>query len=116
MPRPVDSGGPPHPRQFGCFCIAFGGTLTPRRPQHVYLEAVPALQGARPPLRPTGFSVYASPALFAFLRLRHGRKTRYGWEANPYPTGTFTPHEMPSFARRDNVKPKAARAPDDLAS
>ena len=24
-----------------------------------YFEAVPALQGARPPLRPTGFSAYA---------------------------------------------------------
>ena len=30
-----------------------------------YFEAVPALQGARSPLRPTGFSVYASPVLFA---------------------------------------------------
>ena len=65
MPRPVDSGGPPHPRQSGCFCVAFGGPLNPRHPQKLNLEAVPALQGARPPLRPTGFSVYASPALFA---------------------------------------------------
>jgi len=64
MPRPVDSGGSPHPRQSGCFCVAFGGPLNPRHPQNVNLEAVPALQGARPPLRPTGFSVYASPALF----------------------------------------------------
>ncbi len=24
MPRPDDSGGPPHPRQNGCFCVAFG--------------------------------------------------------------------------------------------
>jgi hypothetical protein len=23
MPRPVDSGGPPHPRQTGCLCVAF---------------------------------------------------------------------------------------------
>ena len=65
MPRPVDSGGPPHPCQLGCFCVAFGGPLTPRHPQKLNLEAVPALQGARPPLRPTEFSVYASPALFA---------------------------------------------------
>src|SRR5262249_47539253 len=28
-------------------------------------EAVPALQGARSPLRPTGYAVYASPILFA---------------------------------------------------
>jgi hypothetical protein len=30
-------------------------------------EAVPALQGARSPLRPTGFSVYASSILFAMI-------------------------------------------------
>ena len=24
MPRPEDSGGPPHPRQIGCFRVAFG--------------------------------------------------------------------------------------------
>ena len=30
-------------------------------------------------------------------RLRHGRKTRYGWVATPYPTGTFTLQETPSF-------------------
>jgi len=64
MPWPVDSGGSPHPRQFGCFCVAFGEPLSPRHPQNLNLEAVPALQGARPPLRPIGFSVYASPALF----------------------------------------------------
>jgi len=30
-------------------------------------------------------------------RLRHGRKTRYGWVATPYPTGTFTLQETPSL-------------------
>ena len=30
--------------------------------------------------------------------------TRYGWVASPYPTGTCTPQETPSFARRDNDK------------
>ena len=67
-------------------------------------EAVPALQGARSPLRPPGYSVYASPILFAVSpRLRHGRKTRYGWVASPYPTGTFTLQEMPSLSWRDNA-------------
>jgi len=33
--------------------------------------------------------------------------TRYGWVASPYPTGTCTPQETPSFARRDNVSPQA---------
>jgi hypothetical protein len=60
--------------------------------------------GCASPLRPTGCSVYASPGLFlAFQRLRHRRKTRYGWVANPYPTGTSTPQEAPSLSRRDNV-------------
>ena len=72
-------------------------------------EAVPALQGARSPLRPTGYAVYASPILFAVSpRLRHGRKTRYGWMATPYPTGTFTLPETPSFSWRDNARASAA--------
>ena len=67
-------------------------------------EAVPALQGARSPLRPPGYSVYASPILFAVSpRLRHGRKTRYGWVPSPYPTGTFTLQETPSLSWRDHA-------------
>ena len=45
--------------------------------------------------------------------LRSRTNTRYGRVANPYPTGTFTRQKTPSFARRDNVQPKAARATDD---
>jgi hypothetical protein len=29
--------------------------------------------------------------------------TRYGWLARPYPMGTFTPQETPSFAWRTNA-------------
>jgi hypothetical protein len=36
-------------------------------------------------------------------QLRHGPKTRLGWVANPYPTGTFTLQDAPSFAQRDDV-------------
>jgi hypothetical protein len=83
--------------------MAFGSVQTLGvRTSHV--EAVPALQGARSPLRPPGYSVDASPILFTVSpRLRHGRKTRYGWVATPYPTGTFTLQEMPSFSWRDNA-------------
>ena len=35
-------------------------------------------------------------AIFILL-LRNGRKTRYGWLAKPYPTGTFTLQDTPSF-------------------
>ena len=107
MPRPEDSGGPAHPGQNGCACVAFGSVQT-LGVRNCHVEAVPALQGARSPLRPTGCSVYASPILFAvFPRLRHGRKTRYGWMANPYPTRTFTLQETPSFAWRDNAAAQA---------
>ena len=68
------------------------------------VAAVPGLQGARSPLRPPGYAVDASPLLFAVSpRLRHGRKTRYGWMAHPYPTGTFTLPETPSLPWRDNA-------------
>src|SRR5882672_278067 len=37
-------------------------------------------------------------------RRRHGRKTRYGWVATPYPTGTCTLQETPSLSWRDNAR------------
>ncbi len=57
-----------------------------------------------------------APSCSRVTPLRHGTNTRYGRAANPYPTGTFTRQETPSFARRDNVKANAARAPTALAS
>jgi hypothetical protein len=79
------------------------GALKPSASAPRLFEAVPALQGARSPLRPPGYAVDASPILFAvFPRLRLGRKTRDGWVARPYPTGTFTLPEMPSLSWRDN--------------
>jgi len=42
--------------------------------------------------------------------LRHRRNTRYGWAANPYPTGTYTPQDAPSFAWRANGPRKDATA------
>ena len=47
------------------FRVAFGTVKSLGIRNNPYFEAVPALQGARTPLRPTGFSVYASPVLFA---------------------------------------------------
>ena len=37
------------------------------------------------------------------LPLRHRRNTRYGWAANPFPTGTCTLQDAPSFAWRAHV-------------
>ena len=60
------------------------------------------LQGVRSPFRPTEFPVYASPGSFGASLLLHRCNTRYGWLARPYPVGTFTPQETPSFAWRTN--------------
>src|SRR5262245_11672916 len=43
------------------------GAFKPSASALSHVEAVPALQGARSPLRPTGCAVYASPILFAGL-------------------------------------------------
>ena len=69
-----------------------------------HIEAVPARQGTRVPLRPPGFSVDASSIWFAVITTTtpRGLKTRYGWGASPYPTGTFTRQETPSFSWRAN--------------
>ena len=73
--------------------------------QHFRVRGHPyGLQDALSTLRPS-----CSPQ--ASLRLRHGRKTRYGWVASPSPTGTFTLQETPSLSWRDNAgrqaRPKA---------
>ena len=64
MPRPEDAGGPAPPGHIGCAHVAFGSVHT-LGVRHGHGEAVPALQGARSPLRPTGYAGYASPILFA---------------------------------------------------
>ena len=51
------------PRRYGGARIAFGRVKT-LGVRNSHVEAVPALQGARSPLRPTGYSVYASSILF----------------------------------------------------
>ena len=100
MPRPEDSGGSPHPSHCGWFVLP-SSRLRLSASASWPVEAVPELQGARPPLRPTGFSVYACPVSCSQVTLlRNGTNTRYGRAANPYPTGTLTRQETPSFARR----------------
>ena len=43
-------------------------------------------------------------------RLRHRRKTRYGWVATPYPTRTFTLQETPNLSWRENAALQARGA------
>src|SRR6266702_1048203 len=65
--------------------------------QHFRVRGHPyGLQDALSTLRPS-----CSPG--SRPRLRHGRKTRYGWVASPSPTGTFTLQETPSLSWRDNA-------------
>src|SRR6267143_3268697 len=71
-----------------------------KRYQHFRVRGHPyGLQDALSTLRPS-----CSPG--SRPRLRHGRKTRYGWVASPYPTGTFTLQETPSLSWRDNAGPQ----------
>src|SRR5215472_18449174 len=107
MPRPEDSGGPALPRLTGWARVAFGSvqTLGVRKAlsklyQHFRVRGHPCgLQDTLSTLRPSCSSCVPP-------RLRHGRKTRYGWVASPYPTGTFTLPETPSLSWRDNAWPE----------
>ena len=42
--------------------------------------------------------VHAPHSLLTIRALRRRRNTRYGWVVGPYPTGTCTPQDTPSFA------------------
>ena len=64
MPQPEDSGGHPHPHPDGCFMLA-SDTLKPSPSATNLFRSCASFQGTRLPLRPAGFSVYASPTLFA---------------------------------------------------
>jgi hypothetical protein len=108
MPRPEDSGGPPPPRLVGGF-VWPSGALKPSASaialsklyQHFRVRGHPCgLQDTLSTLRPS-----CSPRVPS--RFRHGRTTRYGWVATPYPTGTFTLLETPSLSWRDNAGPQA---------
>jgi hypothetical protein len=107
MPRPEDSGGPPPPRLVGGF-VWPSGAFKPSASaialsklyQHFRVRGHPCgLQDTLSTLRPS-----CSPRVPS--RLRHGRKTRYGWVATPYPTGTFTLLETPSLSWRENAAPQ----------
>ena len=104
MPRPDDSAGSPQPSPSRLLLYCLRCALKPSASGTDYVEAVPALQGTRLPLRPTGFSVYAClTSCSQVTPLLIKTKTRYGWVASPYPTGTFTLQDAPGFAQRDNA-------------
>lgn len=115
MPRPEDPGRSPHPHQGGCFVLA-SCSLT---------HSPPATSRFRGCTSTSGFAV--TPVAYAILcvrfvclvrllrsvpatpALRRTRNTRYGWVVSPYPTGTSTRQDAPSFAWRDNDCAQARR-------
>ena len=99
MPRPEDSGGSPHPtRIMRMLHIGFGyvNALASRNNfisklyQHFRVRVHPyGLQDSLCTLTPFSFAGYPTPL--------YGANTRYGWVASPYPAGTFTLQDTPSF-------------------
>jgi hypothetical protein len=105
MPRPVDSGGPTPPRHHGGARVAFGSVKTLGVRNKRRFEAVPALQGARSPLRPTGFSVDASSILFVVIWTTTPPWTQDSiWVGgSPLPNRDFHPARDAKLAWRDNA-------------
>ena len=106
MPRPEDSGGPAPPCHVGWARVAFGCVKSLGVRNKPFRSCTSTSGDAAPPA-PTGCSSTLRPSCSPVSRLRHGRKTRYGWVANPYPTRTFTLQETPSFSWRDNARLQA---------
>ena len=46
--------------------------------------------------------VHTPHRLLTIRALRRRRNTRYGWVVSPYPAGTCTPHDTPSFTWHNN--------------
>jgi hypothetical protein len=104
MPWPEDAGGPPPPRHVGGIVLPSGAfkpsasaIAMSKLYQHCRVRGHPyGLQDTLSTLRPSCSSCVPP-------QLRHGRKTRYGWGARPYPTRTCTLQETPSLSWRDNA-------------
>jgi len=113
MPRPVDSDGPSHPSHLRMVSYCLRRSLKPSASAKTSSRSCTSTSGSA--ISPTAYGILCL-RFTRFVRrhpcrLRHRRKTRYGWVASPYPTGTSTPKDMPSFARRDNgeVRGRATR-------
>src|SRR6266571_7436641 len=78
----------------------------PRRPQQAFSKLYQHFRVRGHPygLQDTLSTLRPSCSSCVRPRLRHGRKTRYGWVARPYPTRTFTLQETPSLSWRDNAR------------
>jgi hypothetical protein len=103
IPWPEDSGGPPHPSHCGCFVLS-SRTLKRSTSATSLFRSCTSTSGNA--ISPTVYRILCvrlpCNCCSRLAPLRSRTNTRYGRAADPYPTGTFTPQETPSFARRDN--------------
>ena len=103
MPRPEDSGGPPRPSHLRALRVAFQHVKTVGIRNKLISKLYQHFRERDLPYGLQDSLCTLAPSCSRLSPLRNGTNTRYGWVANPYPTGTFTRQETPSFARRDNV-------------
>ncbi len=116
MPRPVDSGGPPHPRQFGCFVLP-SGTLKPSASAICLFRSCTNTSGCA--TTPTAYTILC-------LRLAHlvrlasqqysamdPRLDTAGWLAlTEIPYGVSPDRDFPpSLSRRDNAAAHGPQVP-----
>ncbi len=86
------------------FC--FRKALKPSATEIIDISELYQLSGST--ISPTAYMILCV-RFICFVRrkfhpLRHRRNTRYGWLARPFPTGTFTLQDAPSFAWRPNAQ------------
>ena len=86
------------------------GALNPSASATSHFEAVPALQGARSPLQPTGCSVDASPILFAVFLPTTPPWTQDSRRVvgSPLPDRDFHPARDAKLSWRDNARASGA--------
>ena len=99
----VDPGRPSESSPIRSLCAGFWYRYTIATCIILGNEAVSRLQGVRSPLWPMWFPVYASAVSFGFCLL-HNCNTRYGWLVRPFPSGTFTLQETPSFLAHNGLE------------
>jgi hypothetical protein len=103
MPGLKDSGGPPHPSHKGCFVLPSRTLKLSASATSLFRSCTSTSGNAIFPYGLQDSLCTLAPSCSRVAPLRHGTNTRYGRAAHPYPTGTLTRQETPSFARRDNV-------------
>ncbi len=108
MPRPVDSGRPSSLSPHRDLRVDFRGVKHVVTCIYVITKLYQTSGSADSPVASLIRCVrFAGVVQSCDLRLP--RNTRDGWLATPYPTGTFTLQEAPSFAWRTNAHNKPLR-------